>query len=543
MTVLVIIDWNLKRFGDCGYDNLIERIKPDSIKIIHSPECDFPPVGDLIGDTLYRINLLKGVDITSHPHRSITQSVEFKKGTFDEMKIWGTEASNLMKNLDLDIGRHVERGDLHICATGGSSFVAGCLLTVGEVTGSHIWTLLPTEADAFIPEAVEITVNSTFEMPQRVGFDSRRFGGKESGMLSRMAEYGDGKSEWIRSDAISSVKYDLPQSQGLSTVAKSLEESGMIDRRDADPVEYRLTDIGLIHAAYQLSKNEVRLDPIPGSESAVIIFWGGRGSPDEESKWCSKYLIEHGLLGAFSKYALVAIEYGDNDARAMKIAERIQEVVPIDDLLGGEVKSISNLMFHDEAGYYDSLRRLLNVIKDASEGYRRKCTLVIDRVPSHLIAPVLRYCRSSDISVISCLRRRSSEGVTGPTLDTKLDKPKHRLRLPEDHEIEVIRRGIKDTGHGSITDGQQVRRVLATILEEKDSGGRGEIESRDLGSYNLESSSGDLLFSDSKTGDKQRSRGITSGEEHRLIHREGKELLSLTASGEVLARMTLMRGR
>ena len=34
MTVLVIIDWNLKRFGDCGYDNLIERIKPDSIKIL-----------------------------------------------------------------------------------------------------------------------------------------------------------------------------------------------------------------------------------------------------------------------------------------------------------------------------------------------------------------------------------------------------------------------------------------------------------------------------------------------------------------------------
>ena len=542
MTVLVIIDWNLKRFGDCSYDNLIERIKPDSIKIIHSPECDFPPVGDLIGDTLYRINLLKGVDITSHPHRSITQSPAFKKGTFDELKIWGTEASNLMKNLDLDIGRHVERGDLHICATGGSSFVAGCLLAVGEVTGSHIWTLLPTEA-AFIPEAVEITVNSTFEMPQRVGFDSRRFGGKESGMLSRMAEYGDGKSEWIRSDAISSAKYDLPRPQGLSTVAKSLEESGMIDRRDADPVEYRLTDIGLIHAAYQLSKNEVRLDHLPASESAVIILHGGTGSPDEESKRCRAYLDEHGLPGGFSKYALVVIEYGDDDDRAMKIAERIQEVVPLGDLLDGEVKSISNLMFHDEAGYYDSLRRLLNVIKDASEGYRGKCTLVIDRVPSHLIAPVLRYCRSSDISVISCLRRRSSEGVTGPTLDTKLDKSKHRLSLPEGHEIEVIRRGVGVSGHGSITDGQQVRRVLATILEEKDSGGRGEIESRDLGGYNLESASGDLLFSDSKTGDKQRSRGITSGEEHRLIHREGKELLSLTASGEVLARMTLMRGR
>ena len=543
MTVLVIIDWNLKRFGDCGYDNLIERIKPDSIKIIHSPEYDFPPVDDLIGDSLYRINLLKGIDITSHPHRSITQNPKFKRGDFDELKIWGTEVSNLMKILDLDIGGHVERGDLHICAIGGSSFVVGCLLAVGEVTGGHIWTLLPTEA-AFIPEAVEITVNSTFEMPRRVGFDSRRFEGKESGMLSLMAEYGGGKSEWIRSDAVSSAKYDLPRPQGLSTVAKSLEESGMIERRDADPVEYRLTDIGLIHAAYQLSKNEVRLDRLPGSESAVIILHGGTGSPDEESKRCYHYLMdEHGFIAAFSKYALVAIEYGDDDDRAMKIAERIKEVVPSYDLLDGEVKSISNLMFHDEAGYYDSLRRLLNVIKDASEGYRGKCTLVIDRIPSHLIAPVIRYCRSSDISVISCLRRRSSEGVTGPTLDTNLDKSKHRLSLPEDHEIEVIRRGIGVSGHGSITDGQQVRRVLATILEEKDSGGRGEIESRDLGGYNLESASGELLFSDSKTGDKQRSRGITSGEEHRLIHREGKERLSLTASGEVLARMTLMRGR
>ena len=103
MTVLVIIDWNLKRFGDCGYDNLIERIKPDSIKIIHSPEYDFPPIDDLIGDSMYRINLLKGIDITSHPHRSITQSPKFKRGDFDELKIWGTEVSNLMKNLDLDI--------------------------------------------------------------------------------------------------------------------------------------------------------------------------------------------------------------------------------------------------------------------------------------------------------------------------------------------------------------------------------------------------------------------------------------------------------
>ena len=94
-----------------------------------------------------------------------------------------------------------------------------------------------------------------------------------------------------------------------------------------------------------------------------------------------------------------------------------------------------------------------------------------------------------------------------------------------------------------ITDGQQVRRVLATILEEKDSSGKGEIESRKLGSYNLKSASGELLFSDSKTGDKQRSRGIASGETHYLIHREGKECLSLTASGEVLARMALMRGR
>ena len=542
MTVLVIIDWNLKRFGDCGYDNLIERIKPDSIKIIHSPEYDFPPIDDLIGDSLYRINLLKGIDITSHPHRSITQNPKFKRGDFDELKIWGTEVSNLMKILDLDIGGHVERGDLHICAIGGSSFVVGCLLAVGEVTGGHIWTLLPTEA-AFIPEAVEITVNSTFEMPQRVGSDSRRFDGKESGMLSlMMAEYEGGK-RWIRSDAISSAKYVLPRPQGLSTIAKSLEESGMIDRRDADPVEYRLTDIGLIHASYQLSKNEFRLVPSPGSESAVIILHGGRKSPNEESKICRDYLQEHGLPGGFSKYALVVTEYSDNDNRAMKIAERIQGVIPLDDLLGGEVKSISNLMRHDEVGYYDSLRRLLNVIKDASEGYRGKCTLVIDRIPSHLKAPVIRYCRSSDISVISCLRRRSSEGVTGPTLDTNLDKSKHRLRLPEDHEIEVIRRGIGVSGHGSITDGQQVRRVLATILEEKDSGGRGEIESRDLGGYNLESASGELLFSDSKTGDKQRSRGITSGEEHRLIHREGKERLSLTGSGEVLARMTLMRGR
>ncbi|MBP71972.1 MAG: hypothetical protein CMA70_00075 [Euryarchaeota archaeon] len=545
MATLIIVDWMMKRFQNSGFDNLIDKIKPKTIKIVHSPECD---VGvDLIGDSIYRKNLLKGINISLHPHRSVIQGPRFKRGDFDEESHWGTNVSALIKELDLDIGTHIEDKDLHICATGGSTYLLGCLMTVGEVIGSHIWTLLPN-TPAFIPEAIEVTMDSSFELSHEADAPTTRpLNEKESGMLSIMAERGNCKmKDWIPSDAIASTKYDLARQQGLSTIAKSLEEGGMIERRGAEPVEYRLTDMGLIHAIYHLSKNEFRLEPFIGSEGAVIIFHNGKESPDEESKRLRGYLDEHGLPGGFSKYALIVLEYGNDRDRAEKVADRIGEVVPLYDLIDKDVKSISNLMCEGELEFYDSLGRLLNVIRDASEGYRGKCSLVIDKIPSHLISSVLRYCRISGISVISILKKRPSTGITGSNTETKLDKLKHRFRLPNDFEIEAVRKGIEISSRETMEDSRNARRVIATILCEKDAGGRGVIESsKELGRYNQEHVSGDLMLADpdGATGRQQRSRGITAAEKYGLIRREGKESLSLTAAGEVLARLSLMRGR
>ena len=545
MATLVIVDWKMKRFQNSGFDNLIEKIKPKTIKIVHSPECD---VGvDLIGDSIYRKNLLKGIDISLHPHTSVIQGPRFKRGEFDEESHWGTNVSALIKELDLDIGTHIEDKDLHICATGGSSYLLGCLMTVGEVIGGHIWTLLPNNP-AFIPEAIEVTMDSSFELSHEADTPTTRsLKEKESGMLSIMAERGNCEmKDWIPGDAIASTKYDLARQQGLSTTAKSLEEGGMIERRGAEPVEYRLTDMGLIHAIYHLSKNEFRLEPRAGSEGAVIIFHNGKESPDEESKRVTDYLDEHGLPGGvFSKYALIVLEYGNDRDRAEKVAERIEEVLPLYNLINKDVKSISNLMCEGELEFYDSLGRLLNVIRDASEGYRGKCSLVIDKIPSHLKSSVLRYCRISGISVISILKKRPSTGITGSNTETKLGKLKHRFRLPNDFEIEAVRKGIEISSREKMEDSRNARRVLATILYEKDTRGRGIESSKKLGRYNQEHVSGDLMLADpdGATGRQQRSRGINAAEKNGLIRREGKESLSLTAAGEVLARLSLMRGR
>ena len=202
-------------------------------------------------------------------------------------------------------------------------------------------------------------------------------------------------------------------------------------------------------------------------------------------------------------------------------------------------------MCEGELEFYDSLGRLLNVIRDASEGYRGKCSLVIDKIPSHLKSSVLRYCRISGISVISILKKRPSTGITGSNTETKLDKLKHRFRLPNDFEIEAVRKGIEISSREKMEDSRNARRVLAAILHEKDTRGRGIESAKKLGRYNQEHVSGDLMLADpdGATGRQQRSRGINAAEKNGLIRREGKESLSLTAAGEVLARLSLMRGR
>ena len=519
MATLVIIAWNLEGAEATDFGDLFDIIQPDEVKIIYG-------VGSG-GD----VKLAEGfgdANVSFHRHSPVTKDPLFKQGKIDGDTHWGRYISSLADELHLDVKSHVQNGDLHVFVGAGSTYLSGCLQALGEVLGGRIWTLVGSADER---RAIDISMTSPIEEGGKDVLPVRRpLSDMEAGVLSRMAAGRLGGIEWIEGSAISARSDRVPRARGLSTITDRLEENGLLKKRQGHSKEYSLTDIGFLHAICELSSEE-RLEPIAGSEEAVIMFHGGKNDAESESKIFRSYLDEHGLNGLFDKYALIAVEWGDDDDKLESMSKMINDVIESEDLIGSS--SISNLLSADVDDFHSTASRLLTEIRNITSGNGDSWSLIIEKIPAQLRGIVLQYCRSCGISVVSVFRRRGAKGATGETYDTALGKKKLRFRLPLKDEISSIREGLAMKSPSA-------RNVLATVLFSKDGGGDGTMLQSDIEASSRKLHSSNLRLD----GKKSVSRGIKDAEGKGLVLKylnDGKNECSLTPSGEILARMTLLQ--
>ena len=534
MTTLVIHTGNIDEAGTDDFGDLFEKVCPDELKVIYnlgSPD-NSAFAGELGG-------IIPADRISIVHHRPITEDHEFKRGRVNGDTHWGEYISDLADALDLDVERHLQNDDLHFSVTSGSSYFSGCLQSLGDILGARIWSLVGPPDER---KAVDVTMTEPIEQSIGNGPSTQRpLSEMEAGVLSRMVSESLGGSEWIEGGVLCAGKGKVPKLRGLSTIMDCLVRSGLVEKRTADSVEYSLTDLGFLHAICELSRGN-RLEPMDSDEDAVLMFHGGNKSPEEESKIFRSYLNEHGLNGLFDRYSLIAIEWGDDTQNLESMRKMLSEVLGGDDLLSSS--SISSLLCSDEADFHSTASRLLSEVHTVESKFWGNWTMVIEKIPAQLRGVVLRYCRASGAELLCVIRRRGAKGAKGETNATLLGKDKHRFRLPNEDEIISIRGGLELVTDSLVREPRQIRKVVSTILVEKDGGGNGKIEQKDLGEYNhAKWASGDLRFGDDDAGKQQRSRGVKEAEKSGLIHREGKSTLSLTPTGEILARISLLIDR
>ena len=526
MATLVIIAWNLEATEAAHFGDLFDRVQPDEVKIIYGLGSE---------DDAKLVNGIGGASVSFHRHRPVTEDPLFKQGKIDGDAHWGRYISSLANELRLDVRSHVQNGDLHVFVGAGSTYLSGCLEALGEALGAMIWTLVGSADER---RAVDTSMKSPIEEGGEGGLPVRRpLSEMEAGVLSRLAEESLSGCEWVEGVAICSGGGRVPRPRGLSTITDQLEENGLLKKRQGGSIEYSLTDLGFLHAICELSRGE-RLEPMDGSEEAVIMFHGGNEDAESESKIFRNYLDEHGLNGLFDKYALITVEWGDDEDKLESMSKMLNDVIESEDLIGSS--SISNLLSSDTGSFHSTASRLLTEVRSIASGNGENWSLIIEKVPAQLRGVLLRYCRSSGISVVSVFRRRGHKGAKGQTSNTFLGKKKHRFRLPSEDEISSIRGGMEISPDSFGKKAGNARNVLATILFEKDSGGNGKMLQRDIKNFNNTA----LGSSGLRLEDKQNvTRGISVAEEYGLIHRGGgsKHECSLTPSGEILARMTLLQ--
>ena len=503
MTTLVLIAWDLERAEASQFGDLFEKVQPDEVKIIYgSGSVDDAKLAEGIGKA----------NVSFHHHKPVTEDPLFTNGKIDGDVYWGKYISRLAVELGLDVRRHVNNEDLHVLVGTGSTYMSGCLHALGDVLGARIWTLIGSEDE-------RKAVDTSMSMP---------FKEMEAGVLSRMAEERLSGYEWVDVSAISAGSIRVPRPRGASSIANMLEKKGLLKKRQGGSKEYSLTDIGFLHAICELSRE--RLDPLDGSQEAVIMFHGGTGDAELESKEFRSYLDEHGLVGLFDKQALISVEWGDDDDKLKRMSKMLNDVIQGEDFIGSS--SISNLLSSDEKEFHSNSSRLLTEIRNIAS-CEEEWSLIIEKIPAQLRSVVFRYCRSSGISVVSIFRRRKAAGATGKTPPTGLGKKAHRFRLPNENEISSIREGLHMKSPNA-------RNVLATVLFSEDSGGNGNLLQKEIVDFN-----NTFLHSPNLRleGKQNVTRGISGAEENGLISRGGgsKLVCSLTPSGEVLARMTLLQ--
>ncbi|SVE00207.1 uncharacterized protein METZ01_LOCUS453061, partial [marine metagenome] len=225
-----------------------------------------------------------------------------------------------------------------------------------------------------------------------------------------------------------------------------------------DSVTYGLTDIGALHGLMELAPGS-KESPSEGSANGILLLV--RATWPKEK--LASYLKEHGLGGKYTKVALIAVEFGEDDGSLSGKSAEYEEVVlgfkSRDDLVA--VASVSGVLPSSKG---DDLWRggaeLLKVIHSvvfSDSGKWIDWSMPSTGIPAQLRHWIEEYAARCSIRVFEVTKRVPDVGPSGRDVPPSgLDARYNLVLLPLMESLQTMR-AIR------VDEGRYTRPALATL--------------------------------------------------------------------------------
>jgi len=404
------------------FKDLFDKVGPDRVKALRTDSEDILPDG---------LEAAAGCECSAVLVPHIDDQMPFDPETY-----WSEYLIELFGQLDIG----ADEEELHFHISGGVHRLSALVRAAAIFLGGQLWVTSP-QGDSW---------NVT---PRLGGSD------KESATIAALT------GTWIAGESMATAKRlqsfsnSIPSPKGIENSLRSAIEYGLvITGGKGDSVTYGLTDMGTLHGLMELAPGSME-SPLEAGHKGILLLVRASWSKEK----LASYLKEHGLGGKFTKVALIAVEFGEDDGSLSGKSAEYEEVVlgfkSRDDLVA--VESVSGVLPSSRGddlwrGGAELLKAIHSVVFSDS-GKWIDWSMPSTGIPAQLRHWVEEYAARCSIRVFEVTKRVPDVGPSGRDVPPSgLDARYNLVLLPLMESLQTMR-AIR------VDEGRYTRPALATL--------------------------------------------------------------------------------